>query len=232
MCVLENNKENLITRLRDSFLGSVEERDHAVRILADRGSQVCFEQGRYVFRSASACNVFMVLLAGTIRVQLSSSRGREVTLYRVTPGDACCVTTSCMFSGDAYPVEAIAESRVEAIAIDREVFHLILDRSPAFRQYVFDGYATNLASIIAKFEQTSFSSIDTRLSGALLELDDKGESRVTHQELAGELGTAREVISRRLKQFESEGWIRLSRGRIIVSDRVGLQSLEAMSSFD
>ena len=80
-------------------------------------------------------------------------------------------------------------------------------------------------SFLARIEQLAFVPIDTRLSNALLDFHEKGEDRVTHQELAVELGTAREVVSRRLKRFESEGWIRLSRGRITVSDRRGLRQL-------
>lgn len=232
MCISENDREVLNIALRNTILSPAEAQDPAASILSTDGSSACFEQGTFVFRSGIACNVFLVLISGTIRVQLSSSRGREVTLYRVAPGDSCCITTSCMLNREVYPAEAIAESAVQAIAIGHEVFHRALEHSPAFRRYVLDGFATKLANIIAKFEETSFTSIDKRLSGALLALDDKGKSNITHQELAGELGTAREVVSRRLKQYETEGWIQLSRGRITVSDRGGLRSLGALSSFD
>ena len=232
MCIDVNEKGALRHGLSETILGRADEEDPAVEMLLAGGSYADIEEGDYVFRSGGACNVFSVLLYGTIRVQLSSPGGREVTLYRVTPGESCCVSTSCMFNRDAYPAEAIAETAIQAIAIGPALFRKALDCSPAFRQYVFDGYAANLASIIAKLELTSFTPVDKRLSDALLALDDRGENEVTHRALAAELGTAREVISRRLKQFESEGWIRLSRGRITISDRGGLESLRALSSFN
>jgi len=186
---------------------------------------MCFQPGQLVYHIGSVCDSFLILLAGTVRVQLSSSRGRQVTLCRIAPGDHCSLTTSCLFSHSGYPADAIAESRGEAVVITEEDFHKALKYSPGFRRYVFDGYSASLVNFIAKIEQLSFVSIDTRLSNALLDFHKKGEDRVTHQELAVELGTAREVVSRRLKHFESEGWIRLARGRITVSDRSGLRKL-------
>ena len=180
---------------------------------------------RFVFRSGDDCDVFLILLSGAIRVQLNSSRGREVTLYRITPGISCVLTTSCLLNGDVYPAEAVVESAIEALAISQEDFYKVLECSPGFRQFAFKGFSVNLGKIIAKVEQLAFTSIDSRLSRALLDLHEKGENRITHQELACELGTAREVVSRRLKHFESAGWIELSRGRINVSDRNELQIL-------
>ena len=166
-----------------------------------------------------------MLLDGTIRVQLSSSRGRQITLCRLAPGDFCGLTTSCLLGRTEYTADAISESHGEAVAVSREAFHKAFERSPGFRRYVLQGYSANYANFIARIEQLAFVPIDTRLSNALLDFHRKGEDRVTHQELAVELGTAREVVSRRLKQFESEGWIRLSRGRITVSDKNELQRL-------
>ena len=141
----------------------------------------------------------------------------------MAPGDYCSLATSCLLGRSAYPADAISESRGEAVTVSREAFHKALEHSPSFRRYVLEGYSVNHANLIAKIEQLAFVPIDTRLSNVLLDFHRKGEDRVTHQELAVELGTAREVVSRRLKQFESEGWIRLSRGRITVSDRDGLR---------
>ena len=179
----------------------------------------------FVYHSGSACDSFPIVLSGTVRVQLTSTSGRAVTLYRIDPGESCVVTTSCLLNGDNYPAEAIAESDVEAFVVPTDSFHKALGCSPGFQQYIFGGYSASLTNIIAKIEQLAFVSVDARLSSALLLIDENGENRVTHQELASELGTAREVISRRLKRFESEGWIRLARGQITVSDRAGLQRL-------
>ena len=150
----------------------------------------------------------------------------------MAPGDYCSLTTSCLLSRSPYPADAVAEIQGEAVVISRDAFHNALQSSPSFRHYVLSGYSINFENFVRKIEQLAFVPIDTRLSNALLEFHSKGEDRVTHRELAVELGTAREVVSRKLKQFESEGWIRLSRGRITVSDRNGLQQLREPSYLD
>lgn len=186
---------------------------------------MCLQPGQLVYHIGSVCDSFLILLTGTVRIQLSSPRGRQVTLCRIAPGDYCSLTTSCLLSRSPYPADAIAESCGEAVVVTQECFHKALQYSPGFRRYVFEGFSKSLVKYTAKIEQLAFVPIDTRLSNALLDFHKKGEDRVTHQELAVELGTAREVVSRRLKHFETEGWIRLARGRITVSDRNGLQKL-------
>lgn len=201
-----------------------EDNDPALDVLLADATIAQLLPQQFVFHSHSNCDSFLILLDGSFRVQLSSSGGREVTLYRVIPGDACALTASCLLNRVNYPAEAIAESTIEAIVITQESFHKALESSPGFRHYVFNVYSINITGIITKIEQLAFMSIDTRLSNALLDYHERGEDRVTHQELAAELGTAREVVSRRLKSFENVGWVRLSRGRIVVSDRTGLEN--------
>jgi len=205
-----------------------EDGDSTVDMLLEDAAVKCLKPGQVVYRIGSVCDSFLMLLAGAVRVQLSSPRGRQITLCRMSPGDYCGLTTSCLLGRSTFPADAISESHGEAVAVSREAFHRTLENSSSFRRYILEGFSMNHANFIAKIEQLAFVPIDTRLSNALLDFHKKGEDRVTHQELAVELGTAREVVSRRLKQFESEGWIRLSRGRITVSDRNGLQQLGAI----
>jgi CRP/FNR family transcriptional regulator len=192
-----------------------------------KAQTVKLEQGRFVFHAGDACQAFLLLLDGEVRVQLTSEGGREVTLYRIGPGGSCILTTSCLLSQEHYPAEAIAESDVEAVAIPMSSFQEALESSHYFRQFVFDGFSTRLTNVIRKIEQIAFTAIDTRLAALLLELHDRGVENVTHQELAVELGTAREVVSRHLKRFESEGWVRLGRGQISLTDRDGINSMVA-----
>jgi CRP/FNR family transcriptional regulator len=114
---------------------------------------------------------------------------------------------------------------VEALAIPAAGFQSALESSPWFRRFVFDGFSARLASVIRKIEQIAFTAIDVRLADTLLELDRKGVDRITHQAIAVELGTAREVVSRHLKRFESEGWVRLGRGQVSIADRPGIEAL-------
>jgi CRP/FNR family transcriptional regulator, anaerobic regulatory protein len=179
---------------------------------------------QYVFRAGDFCEALLIFLSGTARVQLVSSKGRRVTLYRIVPGSSCLVTALCLLNNSCYPAEAIAESEVEAVAVSPQNLYTAIDLSPRFRQHVFVALSSSVTDVIEKTGQLAFTSVDARLSNALLDLHANGESRVTHEALAIELGTAREVVSRRLKSFESEGWVRLQRGRVIVSDQSGLQS--------
>lgn len=218
-------KADIKKRLQELLSFLSEDGGIAIDLLLKGATIMCFQPRQPVYHIGSVCDSFLILLAGTVQVQLSSSTGRQVTLCRIAPGEYCSLTTSCLFGHSDYPADAIAESRGEAVVITKEGFHNALQCSPGFRRYIFDGYSASLVKFIGKIEQLSFVPIDTRLSNTLLDFHKKGEDRVTHQELAVELGTAREVVSRRLKHFQSEGWIRLARGRITVSDRDGLQQL-------
>ena len=188
---------------------------------------VHLDRDRFVFRAGDLCGAFLILLDGDIRVQITAANGRELTLYRIGPGGSCILTTSCLLSSEHYPAEAIAESDIEAVAIGAASFQAALEHSEAFRRYVFDGFSSRLTNVIRRIEQTVFTSIDARLAAALLRLDEESNPRVTHQEIAVELGTAREVVSRHLKRFEAEGWVSLGRGSIAVTDRDRLAALAA-----
>ena len=164
-----------------------------------------------------------------MRVQLTSASGREVTLYRISPGGSCILTTSCLLSHEDYPAEAIAESDLVAAAIPSAIFQDALDESHRFRTFVFDSFSTRLKNVIARIEELAFTSIDARLARVLLELHEKQVEKVTHQDIAVELGTAREVVSRHLKRFANEGWVELGRGRVTIIDPANLQRVNSLT---
>ncbi len=197
----------------------------AREVLLSSAQRVSLEKDRFVFHAGDLCSSFLVLQKGSVRVQLVSASGREVTLYRIGPGGTCILTTSCLLGHENYPAEAIAECDIDALAVPAESFQAALDQSRSFRDFVFDGFSKRLTNVIRKIEQIAFTSIDARLARALMACADKGTESITHQELAVELGTAREVVSRHLKNLESRGWLRLGRGRIEVVDRHALASL-------
>lgn len=183
------------------------------------------DEGQFAFRTGDQCAAYLVVLKGHVRVQLISAGGREVTLYRVDPGSTCVLTTSCLLSGSAYPAEAVAETDVEALGITEGTFRSALANSGTFRDHVFNRFSDRLKNVILRVEDLVFESIDARLARTLLKLDRDGKQDVTHQELAVELGTAREVISRHLKKFEKDGLIELGRGRVAVTDPGALTRL-------
>ncbi len=178
-----------------------------------------------VFRSGDPCRAYMLVLAGSVRVQKIAENGREITLYRVQGGQSCVLTTSCLMANDHYPAEGITESEVTAAVIPFAAFHRGLAESPRFREFVFAAYGQRLADLILLVEEVAFGRLDRRLAQRLLELAEGGELRQTHQQLAADLGTAREVVSRQLKEFERAGLLRLHRGRIELLDPAALKRL-------
>jgi len=180
---------------------------------------VRLDKGQFAFRSGDECAAYLVVLDGHVRVQLISPAGREVTLYKVDPGGTCVMTTSCLLSGNPYPAEAIAEKNVIALALPHAAFQSALQKHEIFRNHVFEKFSERLKNVIVRVEDLMFESVEARLARALISLDREGRRDITHQELAVELGTAREVVSRQLKRFEEEGIISLGRGQVSVIDR-------------
>jgi CRP/FNR family transcriptional regulator, anaerobic regulatory protein len=192
----------------------------------DAAPRVRLAAGDYAFHSGAICNHYLLAISGTLRVQLTAASGREVTLYRVKAGDSCILTTSCLLSGEHYPAEAIAECDVTAVAMERPSFQQLLDSSSAFRQMVFGNFSSRLADVIRRLEAVVFEPIDPRLAALLLESARNGSLHsITHQSIAVDLGTAREVASRHLKRLEQRGLIQLGRGQIAISDEASLARL-------
>ena len=197
-----------------------------VRAALDAAPRVTLSAGDFAFHAGAGCSHYLLAITGTLRVQLAAASGREVTLYRVNAGDSCILTTSCLISGEHYPAEAIAETAVTALAIEQHVFQQLLESSPGFRQFVFGNFSSRLADVIRRLETVMFTPIDQRLASLLLAAEQSGSLQaITHQVIAVELGTAREVVSRHLKRFEQQGLIQLGRGHIAIADAAGLARL-------
>ena len=198
--------------------------DEYISQLIAQSQTVKIPANEFVFQSGTPCQNYLLVLEGKIRVQLTSASGREVTLYRIGPGESCILTTSCLLSSERYPAEAITETEIVARAMPMSGFQKTLNSSEQFRQFVFDSFSKRLTSVIERIEAVAFTPIDQRLASMLLQSYESGnDTTATHQELSVELGTAREVVSRHLKRFESRGWIALARGRISVLDAPALQ---------
>lgn len=179
-----------------------------------------------VFRQGDSCQQYLFVTSGSVRVYSRAENGREVVLYRVQDNESCTLTTACLFAHNPYPAEGITETETSAIAIPQKVFDQGLAQSDAFRQMIFDQYARRLSDVIHRVEDISFGHIDIRLARQLVKLcPQNAQLSITHQALANELGTAREVISRQLKQFERNRLIQLQRGQIQITDLSGLRAI-------
>lgn len=170
------------------------------------------------FRASDHCEHYFFVLAGRVRVQMVAESGREIVLYRIGAGETCVLTTACLLSGENYPAEARSETELDALMLPRTAFRALLDRSPAFRDFVFRAYGQRIAGLMALIEEVVFRRLDLRLAQWLAERADAQGTHLpmTHQEIAQELGSAREVVSRQLKDFERRGWLVLGRGAVEV----------------
>lgn len=187
---------------------------------------VRLERDTVVFQPGSPCSDYLMLVAGQIRVEIINDQGREIVLYRVQPGQGCFLTTSCLLSHDHYPATGIVEANASALMLSQRLFEDALATSSDFRSFVFSGLGGRLAQLVQRIESVALTPLEQRLAQTLLELaDDHGEVRLTHQELAAELGSAREVISRGLTRFSARGWVHAARGRIRLLDSAALAIL-------
>jgi len=197
--------------------------DEAWREAAAEAMLLTVPAGEAVFREGDRCSNFLLVTDGAVRVQKLSENGREIVLYRVEEGQSCILTTACMLGGKAYDAEAYTETEVHAVALPFAAFQKALHGSQGFREFVFGAYSDRVTELLMLIDSISFGRIDRRLAVHLLEhADAEGELKLTHQELARDLGTAREVISRMLKDFERRGMVLLGRGRISLQDRSAL----------
>ena len=178
--------------------------------------------GTVLFDEGSPCQGFPMVLAGSVRVARGSTEGRSLEMYRVGPGELCVVSMSCL--GGTAPMSAHGRTTdtTELVLLSPAGFARWTTHA-AFRQFVFSVFSTRLADLMSLAEAVAFQRLDRRLAHALL--GHGQERRSTHQALADELGTVREIITRLLKRFESAGWVRLSRERIEILQPAALRAL-------
>jgi len=196
---------------------------HLQEALCREGQAVSTEDGVSLFTVGDACHTFVMVTGGAIRVAKSSGSGREIELYRVLPGDSCILTVSCLLGNARYPANGNAEGELTGVSISKALFDEMIAESPAFREFVFAFFAERLTLLMALIEQVAFQRLDARLASVLVR--NGPVIHKTHQMLADELGSVREVISRLLKEFESQALVQLDRGWIRVLDPGGLKQI-------
>lgn len=183
-----------------------------------------------IFGPGKAPENLLLLLDGSVRVSQMSEAGREIVLYRVNAGESCVLTTACLLAYEEYSAEGIAETNIQAAAVPRRVFDRLISESEDFRHFVFSAYSKRITDLFVVIEEVAFKRIDIRLAQKLLELKDSANViRATHQNLAVELGSAREVISRQLQEFQRRGWVKATRGAIEILNLGQLDTLAGSS---
>ncbi len=191
------------------------------RLLA--GSQpMTVPAGTVLFDEHQPCQGFPFVLAGSIRVVKLAANGRELPLYKVQSGESCIITSSCLLGHADYNARGVTESETTLVLLPRTLFEQMLGET-AFRDFVFDLFAERISELMQLVEEVAFRKLDQRLANLLL---GKGRQlHTTHQQLADDLGSVREMVSRLLKGFADQGLVRLGREQIEILDPAGLRRI-------
>jgi CRP/FNR family transcriptional regulator len=200
------------------------------KLLLDRSKIVDVPEGTMIFGPGNSPENMLFLLDGTVRVQQVSDTGQEIVLYRIHAGESCVLTTACLLAYEDYSAEGFAETTVQAAAVPRGVFDDLVAQSKQFRDFVFAAFSKRITDLFLMIDEVAFQRLDVRLADRLIELS-HGEEKIatTHQKLSVELGTAREVISRQLQEFQRRGWIEQARGSVSLLNRIQLEKLAGQS---
>lgn len=181
--------------------------------------------GTVLFDEDSPCTGMLVLERGAVRVSRATAAGRELLLYRVRPGETCVLTLSCLLGQASYPARGTADDEVAGVFLPAPLFDRLVAASPGFRAFTFAAFSARLRGVLELASAVTFDRLDRRLAAALLERVERTgriELAVTHQQLADELGCAREPVSRLLEGLEQRGVVELGRGRVRVRDKAAL----------
>lgn len=177
---------------------------------------------------AGECVGLLAVRSGRLRAYMISDTGREITLYRLFERDICLFSASCVMRGLQFDVSIEAEQPSEVLVVSPEVYKRVMEESAPLANYTNELMASRFSEVMWLVEQILWKSFDRRLAAFLLEesaLESSNELRITHERIAAHLGTAREVVTRMLRYFQSEGLVSLSRGTVRIADRPRLEAL-------
>lgn len=184
------------------------------------------QAGRDVFVVGDRANAIALLLDGVVRVYIVGETGREITLYRFGSGESCVLTATAILNEQEFPAIALVEKRTHAVMIPEEKFREWVGKFDIWRDFMFSLYSRRLFSMMAVINEVVFHRMDQRIAAYLFKLGaNKNPVIATHQEIASELGSSREVISRLLESFQAEGYIQTQRGSIDILNFPGLEQL-------
>jgi CRP/FNR family transcriptional regulator len=195
-------------------------------LLATEGTVRPIAAGSILFRPGELCGQFPIVMAGSLKVSCTTGAGRRILLYRVGPGQSCILSTACLLAEESFAAEGIAETAVTALMLSAGAFERLIASQPGFRRLVFAGYAARITALMARIEGLIDKPLEVRLAACLVERAGAGVSiDLTHEQLAADIGTAREVVSRGLASLARRGLIARTRSHIGILDRAGLQAL-------
>ena len=216
----ERRRQDLATQLRELYPALDGMEPAAFDALLEEAQVLSVPTGTALFGEGSPCRQFPLVVEGSIRVA-KCGEGRALQLYRVLPGETCVLTSSCLVGSRDYPATGIVEADARLVVLPKLLFERLMATHAPFRQLVFGLFAERLTELMALVEAVAFHRLDRRVAGALL-----GRGRaveLTHQQLADEVGSVREIVTRVLRSLADQGLVRLGRGSIEVLDATGLR---------
>lgn len=187
------------------------------------------EKGAIIHNGSMDCTGLLLIKSGLLRAYILSDEGREITIYRLFERDMCLFSASCIMRSIQFEITIEAEKDTELWVIPAEIYKSIMEESAPVANYTNELMATRFSDVMWLIEQILWKSLDKRVAAFLLEesaIEDSNELKITHEIIANHLGSHREVITRMLRYFQSEGMVRLSRGTIVLLDRKKLEALQ------
>lgn len=199
----------------DKFPGLKDVNDPCWMDIANRAIEVVIPANHYVVRDGDICKDYLLILDGLVTIFKSFENGREMLLYRIHGGESCSLTTTGLLTNGIFVASARTETKTRAMVIPKYDFDQAFDKSRGFRNFVCDTFGGRILEFMSLLESIATKNTGVRLARWLLEsMSDKNTVATSHKNLAFEIGTAREVISRHLKDFEARGWVNLARKNI------------------
>ena len=197
----------------------------------DQAAQIKIPEGAVVFAPGTDVPSVPMVVSGKVRVFSPDESGHEITLYEITPGETCVLAASSVLAGNRYPAMAIADADTEAWVIPVDAFLDEFSKNERFRAFVFNALNARLSTVMGLVHDVAFKRMDQRLAGYLLRRSVQDSVvQETQESIASQLGTAREVVSRILNEFEAGGMVETGRGNVRVIDRAGLDDIARPSS--
>ena len=198
------------------------------RVLTQSTAQRSVPKGTVLAGSSTECTGLLLVRSGQLRAFILSDEGREITLYRLFERDICLFSASCMLRSMQFEIMIAAEKDTELFVIPADVYQSVARESAPAANFTTEIMAGRFSEVMWLMEQIMWKSFDRRLARFLLDesaLEGTAVLHLTHETIANHMGTAREVVTRMLRYFQSEGLVRLSRGAVELSNHSGLEVL-------
>lgn len=224
------NRDSLLQTLFSTFEFFAQLSNREQENFLFQAKLVTLRQGQFICLEGDSCQHLPLILSGSVRIYKIGESGREITLYRLEKGDSCIMTASCILSQNSFPAIGVTENNVEAIMIPASTLKDWMSQNPVWQNYIFGLLSQRLANVIEVVDEVAFRRVDCRIANHLLRISQINSEtiKITHEEIAQEIGTSREVVSRILKTFEKQELLSLARGTIQLKD---LNKLKNISQF-